>query len=477
MKGDFTRDSFEPRKHYSRVLQQQGRVQIDSDWNEQVSILWERWRTLARDLIGPHAGPEGNCGFGIIPLSEIDHLGLMDDLPRLQALLKNSDDFLISPGHYYVGGILCVNYDFVPYSDQPDFHSPVLRSSAKFPFLIYLDVWERHISWAEDDAIREVALGGLDTTSRAKLVWQVRHMELTEPKTQNAMGVKANWGSLVQQVQAANRGLLRAKAKEPTDNDSEPCITAPQSKYRGPENQLYRVEIHRSGPAATAGKDGATFKWSRENGSVIFPIAEPVGGKTVTLSNLGRDVRSALEPGDWIEIVDDDYLLHNRAEPLLRVEQVIASSSQVILSGDPPPRVGHDPKRHPYLRRWDQREPKVADFRKPGTELHEGAVVLREGDGDRNWITLEDGVQVQFNPASPHQHYRTGDYWLIPARVATGDVQWPTQDGKPAALPPHGITHYYAPLAILEFKDGNLTLTGQCRMKFSLPVSLQDALM
>ena len=39
MKGDFTRDTFDRTKHYSRVLMQQGRVTLDADWNEQTAIL------------------------------------------------------------------------------------------------------------------------------------------------------------------------------------------------------------------------------------------------------------------------------------------------------------------------------------------------------------------------------------------------------------------------------------------------------
>ena len=31
MKGDFTRDTFDPAKHFSRVLMQQGRVTLDAD--------------------------------------------------------------------------------------------------------------------------------------------------------------------------------------------------------------------------------------------------------------------------------------------------------------------------------------------------------------------------------------------------------------------------------------------------------------
>jgi hypothetical protein len=33
MKGDFTRNTFVPSKSFSRVLMQQGRVQLDADWN------------------------------------------------------------------------------------------------------------------------------------------------------------------------------------------------------------------------------------------------------------------------------------------------------------------------------------------------------------------------------------------------------------------------------------------------------------
>jgi hypothetical protein len=196
-----------------------------------------------------------------------------------------------------------------------------------------------------------------------------------------------------------------------------------------------------------------------------------VSGTTVTLTDLGRDARAGLETGDWVEILDDDYLLNNRADPLLRVEQ-IPNSTQVILSAEPASKVGQDPTRHPYLRRWDQREQKIADPRKAGLELQDGAVAIREGDSEKAWIFLEDGVQIQFNPSDPQNHYRTGDYWLIPARTATGDVEWPQVDGKPLALAPRGVKHHYAPLAILEFQGGVLGVKGQCRMKFSLPSAL-----
>jgi len=46
MKGDFSRDTFDHKKHYRRVLMQQGRVQVDADWNEQASILLHYMQSL-----------------------------------------------------------------------------------------------------------------------------------------------------------------------------------------------------------------------------------------------------------------------------------------------------------------------------------------------------------------------------------------------------------------------------------------------
>jgi hypothetical protein len=57
MKGDFTRLTFDPKKHYRGVLMQQGRVQLDSDWNEQVQIAEHRYSTFFSDFVGQSGAP------------------------------------------------------------------------------------------------------------------------------------------------------------------------------------------------------------------------------------------------------------------------------------------------------------------------------------------------------------------------------------------------------------------------------------
>ena len=85
---------------------------------------------------------------------------------------------------------------------------------------------------------------------------------------------------------------------------------------------------------------------------------------------------------------------------------------------------------------------------------NDGALRLAE----RIWLTIEDGLVVLFQPES-EPTYRAGDYWLMPARVALGDVLWPTDStGAPKAQPPHGVEHHYAPLAVIDVRPDEVSL-------------------
>ena len=540
MKADFTRSTFSPHKHFTRVLMQQGRVQVDADWNEQAAIQLRYLRALAIDVIGEHAGPSDNWGLAIAPL----------------ATPPVSNDFRIGSGHYYVDGILCevdatpvpvvvpapgtvvqvpswtvdgVQFQldqyvevfdeapapaFAPtvvqirapdqarrtltlqgapnnnlagataptirrviaYKTQPDYPVSSDAQLGTGIYQVYVDVWERPITYVEDDSIREVALGGPDTAARAKVVWQVK---LTGPLD---AAVCLTPRQLRNRLHPATAGCLKAMARQDAMS-TDPCIVSPDARYRRPENQLYRVEIHRAGTAwdETEGGKGnaATFKWSRENGSVVLPIIGGGGTTTLTLEHLGRDDRLGLAEGDWVEVQDDDSVLRNRAGKLLRVQAIDRVGMAVTLSGAPDGSVGADPSKHPLLRRWDHEE---GDPDEGGLQLAgDGAALIVERT-DGNWLSLEDGVRIQFQVGTPAHVYRTGDYWLIPARAATADVEWPREPAKdssgnpvtvPVALPPAGVHHHYAPLAVVSLTNGSITgPVADCRKKFATLVEL-----
>ncbi|HEY7126531.1 MAG TPA: DUF6519 domain-containing protein [Ktedonobacterales bacterium] len=437
MKGDFTRSTFRPEKHYSSVRMQQGRVQVDADWNEELDILAHRIETEAIDVIGPCGAPKDNAAFAITLLSAQD----------LKTKKLPAGDFMLSKGRYYVDGILCENEADVSLTTQPDLPgAQPLKDDGLV--LLYLDVWQRHLTALDDDLIREKALGGPDTATRTKTIWQVKPLLVQQPKDQlSCTTTFPEWDALF----APSTGLsARTNPTPPTD---DPCIVPAQVGYRRLENQLYRVEIHQ-GSATGA----PTFKWSRENGSVVAAWLGQ-SSNNLTVSSTGRDQVLGFASGQWVELTDDTRELQGLPGTLVQLVKVEGQT----LTIDPTTASGQtttlaDFPLNPKVRRWDSA----------------GALKVEIPTTNNGWIPLEDGVEVQF--AVKKGTYRPGDYWLIPARTASGDVEWPQDSttNAPAVLPPMGIQHHFCRLALLQVKGGALSLLFDCRPLFppltNLPV-------
>lgn len=473
MKADLSRNTFRPTQHYRDVLKQQGRVDVDADWNEQQAINVHRTETEAVDVIGRTGAPLHAAGF---------------------AITADGATLRIGAGRYYVDGILCENErDGLDYREQPD----RLDTSAALEELrlgkaslgvVYLDVWLRHITALHDPLIREIALGGPDTATRTQVVWQVRVLPLpVRPRdTSELARLQARRAALQAQLAAvlAAGGDPTALVREladvnariaeiegpaagpvtcesslpswdaliapaparlaarttPTPAVTDLCQLPPRAGYQRTENQLYRVEIHQGG-----GLNEATFKWSRDNGAVATAV-ENVAGLNVTVGSTGPDEVLGFAANHWVELLDDATELAGGPGQLLQIEQVPAGSRTITMRKTPP---AVDAARRPLLRRWDQSGPGASE---------DGVAIT----GD--WQPLEDGVEVRFTGGP----FRPGDYWLIPARVATRDVEWPlaAADQQPEPRPPRGIEHHYSRLALVEIDGRALRITADCRKLF-----------
>jgi hypothetical protein len=344
--------------------------------------------------------------------------------------------------------MLCENEQYVPYTRQP--HLPRLPKLEDGRYFVLLDVWERHITSNEDDSIREVALGGPDTATRSALIWQVKALKLQPDDTGDCDELLRDKLAVFRQP---GQGELSARTGSEQESGDD-CTVSPESRYRGTENQLYRVEIHGS---EAAGSD-ATFVWSRDNSSMAFPIVR-LSASEVEVKHLGKDGNTTLKQGNWVEVVDDNSAQLGLPGPLFEVDDVdpldLIVRLKVPEAGEPPRAYDENSSLHPLLRRWDS----------------PAAVGVTVADApDEGWIPLEDGIEVKFHVRDKEEDsFKSGDYWLIPARTATGSIEWPQRGNppnqEPRTMPPHGTTHHYAPLATISVNN-EIESDPDCRCCF-----------
>jgi hypothetical protein len=415
--GDFSRWTHDTVRHFVAVLEQQGRVRLDADFNEFVAIQQHLRRTLTRDLIGPSGVPLGGAeddpalaqSFAVVPAVE----GAGDgQTPKLT----------VRSGRIYVDGVLCELESDIEYADQTG-HPFADSGSLSFPdadelsVLVYLDVWLRHISAVEDPELRDPALGGPDTTTRLQTICQVKVAPIADDDTSCEAPLPAST--------EPSGGRLTTSYQEPDPAD-DPCIVAPGGGYRGLENRLYRVEIHQAG--GLDGENVARFKWSRDNGAVAYRVAsfeQSAGGQfdSVKVTELGRDEVLALREGDWVELVTDETELAGNAGTLAQVTGEPDPDVRIVkLSVD---LAAHKDQTNPRVRRWDG--------------VGEGGTGLAVSTAEQE---LEDGVIVSFGLEGGGS-FRVGDYWFFAARTITREVE--ILD----AASPHGVRHHYARLAVV----------------------------
>ena len=438
MKGDFSRIRFDRQSNYTAVLTQQGRVQLDADANEQRAIDEYLRATGLIDIIGRTGTPVHNLGMAI-------------------SVTGTNDSIVIGPGRYYVDGLLCESDASVDYRAQPylvDPQPPIATLLAelqggKVPALqVWLEAWQRLVTPIDDPCIKDVALGEADTTVRRQTVWRV---VVERAPTPPANDRRTCCQIMHDPVKPPTLGLMMAGTDDSSGQGH--CLPSPQAAYRGLENQLYRVEVHRGGTAAQA-----TFKWSRENASVLTRIVA-VSGSVVTVDNLGPDANLGFAPLQWVEISDDSDEFgqaSNRPGDLRQILSVDQDHRQITLTMPAPSvnvRTGH-----PKLRRWDQTD---------ATATINGVAMAPDG-----WHSLENGIRVQF---STTQTFRSGDYWLVPARTATGELEWPPCDSDGADFQPAQYTFVHrAPLACLHYNAELKTfIPDDCRDRFSPLTELQ----
>ena len=468
MHGDFSRDSFDPKLNFARVLMQQGRLIVDADWNEQSAILLHYMRTLAADLIGWHGGVGVAPGIG----QPYNTVNAENTGPNLVTLDPNNKEITkISGGRYYLDGLMIITNDNpISVDRKPEIAFDNEKSDALENRLLYLDVSEKHVVAELDSSIRDVALGGLDTTTRVKTVSRLRllHTDTTAdkiPKDQDSFrniefqktGDTTKHKINPRKLNETNLPSLTAFTNHISSNDDD-CSIDPSTGYTGLENQLYRVEVHHGGtdgetfwygseldPKTKDPRGAFTLKWSRDNGSIVY--AGMTTGDGVTLTTKWRDDSRAIQKGDYVELISGD----KESGTLAEVTSITEDDGQYMLKFDS--QVPITKGETILVRRWDHRSRTEFPVANNG-----GFVVKESGEKTKSVsILIEDGISVQLEIPSGAQ-LQPGDHWLIPARASTGDIIWPKKPGKvvPDSVLATFTQHHYAPIALID-KDGKVT--------------------
>jgi hypothetical protein len=452
MSADISRVRFDPLRDFAGVVLQQGRLLLDADFNELVALLDRRLRAETSDL----------TSFGPDP----DHAGVAwvpRQTPDAFRISLSGGALSIGRGRMYVDGLLAENHGIeldafdtllsertgsvdTPYDKQPYWNTPA-ELPKEGTYLVYLDVWQREVTHIEVPDLVEVAVG-VDTTARWQTAWQVRVLEPASPGLTCSTDDEDidGWPEMIR----PSDGRLTNDTVEVEDED-DPCELPPGSGFRGLENQTYRLVIHDGGEP-----DEATFKWSRENASVVLPVVEMVSSTVLRLASVGRDEVLRVSTDDWVEIIDDNLELDGKPGVMRRVTVDDAERTIEFDDALPPELQPADAEdaaaRHLRVRRWDQNGViRSAD----------GTVLTDLGPGSSGLITvpaseatqvlIEHGIGVSFSVAEAGGRFRPGDYWVFAARTVDTSI-----DPLDKA-PPLGVHHHYARLAVATFPDTEIS--------------------
>jgi Family of unknown function (DUF6519) len=483
---DISRFLFQPRKHYSSVRMQQGRVILDSDWNESERIDDEEARRTLVDMICSKG--TSNQGFRVENVRNTDVA-----LPGAGPFA--SYDFDFDNGSFYIGGLrfesetdgspetflrqidwLQIDASAVDLPPRPDPLTQRVRHD-----LVYLRGWEQCVTAVEDSELRERALGGPDTSVR------VRRMRRIEVLTDTPDSCAAAFNTLQQHLIAPVVGAphqfdllnseLKSKARltvvpNPADITEDPCKPAVPGGYLGADNQTIRVQLTAT-DRFIWGYDSAAplYRVQIEN---ILDVPQGVDGTRRKIRFLTQPRDQAAQPlaGQAVEIIPWGALLPNQekvaefqgqlftvetsfdpedrsltiAQPVLEASvQWLADHSQFYSNQDEP-----EHQQYFYLRLWTGG---WGDANNPDRPFTPGAPVALEGTG----------LSVRFSDQG-----LVGDFWIIAARPSTPNLVVPWELLESA--PPAGPRYFFAPLALIRWsRDRNNIFqpdVRDCRERF-----------
>jgi hypothetical protein len=473
--ADITRLLIQPRKHYVGARMQQGRVVLDSDFNEEAELVGEERRRAFADIVGPTGSPDE--GFA----ADLD----IGDEVVIQPVSFNGEpaidtlNYRIRPGSMYVAGLRFEHEERTisdeaggdPIVFQRDFlqmraaDAPQPQPESTHSQLTYLHGWQQCVAATEDQEIRERALGGIDTSAR------VRRMARVEVRAvENNEDCTAAWEEVRQQIEAEAGGVFDESGHELLSSarlrvtfvpgealdPCAPCAPDDVGRYLGADNQTIRIML------AAPNR----YVWGFDNASSLYRVelGEAEGGLV--------PVRMITEPRDearWplentvVEFLPWAALLDNN-------EKVAAETGVFLRVAE-----GFDPDESSFqidqadlarldalVRQWDAAHPDLASL--PNNADPNGRYlylrVWHRLDSENDDVLLDTAVGPNNHALLRRQgllpeftgNGRPGDFWTLTLRPNTPQQITPWNLTQGGGVSPHGPRHFYAPLSLITFR-------------------------
>ncbi len=522
MAGDFSRNTFDSRKHFSGVLMQQGRVLVDAEWNEQLAIQHHRTHAETRDVVGRCGTPKAEDGFHI-------------------SQTPQGDDLLIAPGRYYVDGLLCeLDATAVPVSVANSDNQAILPD-------LYVDGYDlAPDQWIELSAAQKASplYARITSIDPANLVLTL-DADISAYRNAGAVSLRRAITYTTQPFYPSPQTVLSSPPNSPSgtapinlsDGSYLVFLEAWQREVNALEQprirevaigtdtterlqtvwQVHLLPVTTAGgitsppisspPEVAAACCGDFPEWKKQiapptgllNARTVTPSSDknpcvlpPTAGYQRLLNQLYRvevfqggdsisqstfvwsrdnaSVESSIVKLDGSDVYvtslgKDDYFSFASGQWVEIVDPNSEYSGTPRFLAQitaPPDTSGPNPKLTLSLNPpafLDVSKLRLRRWDMTGSSVSASGLKMSAG-----WTDIEAGIQVQFLEGT----FKTGDYWEIPARTANGEIEWPpfeVPNVNPVPQSPLGTRHHFCCLAHLTVSGTSWNIQD-CRKAF-----------
>ena len=429
MASDRARISFDPTRAYRSVLAQQGRVTLEADVNEAGAIALETLRLETLDIVGPTGTPDD--GYAVTP---------------------SGAGLTVGAGIMYLGGWRLSLDQAVNLAKQPDWlDQPGLKLAGDE--VISLLVTEQSVCAVEDQALRDVALGGPDSAARLRLMQQVL---ATPIKGDTCADGAAAMGQLLtadgvtwdpDTLELLSGARLEVGFVPPT-TPADPCSPAAAGGYLGADNQLIRVTVTAFNPTAKTG----SLLWGWNNASFLYrATSTDAAAGVMTLTSVPVDQEHAPQLGQAVEILrsranlgDNNFIAADAGFVTTLAQAYSFDTGTLTLAAPLPAEYASDPNPL-FVRVWQ--------------------AIVPFNAGQATALDTTSGLTVSVTlPALPTAPIGR-PFWRFAVRPNTPVQVYPARYLE-APQPPDGPRQWLCDLAVVGPLDKGFTVLEDCRVPF-----------